>query len=138
MKLTKNLVITARSLWTRCSILKSYMRTIALIWSPPRPCLYIFSVWWTLLPLSKNVIIECPLTWLTNTSLFKVNDKKISKGCDICSKLTIKTGMCHFLSRFRIWGCQFKLLPDFEQTDLGIAIVTYLVCFVFDFLLIIS
>ena len=43
MKLTKNLVIIERSLWTRCSIKYIYMLTIALT-CRPYPCSPMFAL----------------------------------------------------------------------------------------------
>ena len=57
MKLTKNLVIIERSLWTRCSIKNIYMLTIALT-CRPSPCSPMFAL--DAPPLSANVIIEYP------------------------------------------------------------------------------
>ena len=62
MKLTKNLVITASSLWARYTIKKKLYANVSIAhWPPIPPCSHTFAFRWTPLPLIANVIIEYPV-----------------------------------------------------------------------------
>ena len=57
-----------------------------------------------------GVLLLYKTCYSANIYLFKVNNRNTRKGCEVCSKLTIKT------SEWRHWHCSGVFIVDFEYT----------------------